>query len=365
MRILHVIESLEFGGAERIVISLANAMSRGHQVAICCVKSVGELGGEVERGVEVFSLGKREGNDYALPLRMAGVLRRGSYDVLHTHNWGVFLEAGMGAILAGTPVRVHTAHGTYRDYGPGTVARLKLALRHLLERQVSRRYDYMVGVSDAIARSLVDDIGVPAGKARTVHNGIPVDGEAAPAPVVRDETVFVSVGRLAEVKNHGLMLRAFRRALDAGIRARLLIAGDGPQRAAIEADLARLDLGASVEMLGFRTDVPKVLQEAHVFVLTSRYEGISVALLESMRRAIPSVATRVGGIPETVRDGETGLLFAADDEAGIAAALVELARDPARRASLGRAARQRLVEEFSLERMTMTYLDFYAAAAKA
>lgn len=366
MRILHLIETLDFGGAEKIVISLANATAAEHEVAICCVKRVGELGAEVDARVKTFSLGKGEGNDYRLPWRLARILRVGRYDVLHTHNWGVFLEGGIAAMLAGTRVRVHTVHGPYREYAAGFVPRAKLALRHLLERQVARRFDRVAAVSDAIAAYIVHDIGVTSGNVCTVHNGIPVQGaEVAPQAGSAEEPVFLTVGRLAEIKNHALMLRAFRRALDAGARARLRIAGDGPMREAIEAQRVSLGLGNAVEMLGFRDDIPQLLRGADVFLLTSRYEGISVALLESMRAGLPVIATRVGGIPETVRDGETGLLFGAEDEAGIAGAISELARDRGRREALGRRARDLLHEEFSLERMTGRYLDFYAGAATA
>lgn len=364
MRILHLIETLDFGGAEKIVISLANATAASHEVAICCVKHVGELGGEVDTRVKVFALGKGEGNDPRLPWRLARILREGRYDVLHTHNWGVFLEGGIGAMLAGTPVRVHTVHGPYREYPPGIVPRLKLALRHLLERRVARHFDRVAGVSDAIARYMVHDIGMSPVNVCTVHNGIPVQdaGIAAPAGGP-EEAVFLTVGRLAEIKNHALMLRAFRRALDAGARARLRIAGDGPERGAIDARRRELGLEQAVDLLGFRDDIPELLRGADVFLLTSRYEGISVALLESMRAGLPVIATRVGGIPETVRDGETGLLFGAEDESGIAGAIEGLARDRARREALGRRAREVLREEFSLERMTGRYLDFYARAA--
>jgi len=240
---------------------------------------------------------------------------------------------------------------------------VKLALRHALERRVAMRFDRVAAVSDSIARYIVDDIGVAHANVCTVHNGIPLaGGDAAPREGGR-EAVFLAVGRLAAIKNHALMLRALRRALDAGARARLRIAGDGPERAAIEALRRELGLEAAVEMLGFREDIPGLLREADVFILTSRYEGISVALLEAMRAGLPVVATRVGGVPETVRDGETGILAGPDDEAGIAAAIESLARDRARREAMGRRALELLRAEVSLERMTERYIGFYAGAA--
>ena len=111
MRILHIIESLEFGGAEKVVISLANSMAGTHEIAICCVKTIGALGPEVDRRINVLCLNKGEGNDYLLPFRLARIIRRDVYDVVHTHEWGVFLEGGLAGFLARTPVLIHTAHG--------------------------------------------------------------------------------------------------------------------------------------------------------------------------------------------------------------------------------------------------------------
>ncbi|MBK8323928.1 MAG: glycosyltransferase [Betaproteobacteria bacterium] len=361
MRILHLIETLDFGGAEKIVISLANATIAHHEVSICCMKHKGALEREVDPRVPVLSLGKGEGNDATMPWKIARLLREGDFDVLHTHNWGVFLEGGLAAMLAGTGARVHTVHGPYREYPAGLKSRLKLGLRHFLERLVARRFHRIAGVSDAISRYIVEDIGVRGGNVCTVHNGIPVTAGAPPSREGAGPVVFLSTGRLAEIKNHALMLRAFRRALDAGAPARLRIAGDGPLREAIEAQRRELGLEAQVELLGFRDDIPQLLAGSHAFLLTSRYEGISVALLEAMRACLPIIATRVGGVPETVLDGETGLLFAADDEAGIAGAITELAVDGSRREALGNRGRALLREEFSLERMTGRYLDLYTA----
>lgn len=363
MRVLHVIESLEFGGAEKIVISLANSMAATHEVAVCCVKAVGALGPELDPRIRVFSLGKGEGNDFSLPLRLARVLRRERYDVVHTHNWGVFLEGTAAAVLAGVPVRIHTVHGPYIPHPPTAAAKAKVALRHLLERLLARRVRRIAAVSDAIREYIVRDIRIGASTVVTVHNGIPVDTAVPPREHAGGETAFIAVGRLAGIKNHALMVRAFHRAIEAGMKARLAIVGDGPERPEIERYVGEHGLQESVRLLGFRSDIESLLGQADVFLLTSRYEGISVAVLEAMRAALPVIATRVGGVPETVRDGETGVLVEPDDLAGLAAAIGDLAASPGRRRELGRRGRDFLLEEFSLARMTQRYLDLYAAPA--
>ncbi len=359
MRILHVIESLEFGGAEKIVISLANGMAGAHEVAVCCVKVLGALSPELDPRIRAFSLGKGEGNDAGLPLRLARILRRERYDVVHTHNWGVFLEGTLAAILARVPVRVHTVHGPYTAHGPSVTARAKVALRHFLERRMARRVRRIAAVSDAIRDYIVRDIGVDARTVVTVHNGIPVEAVSVPRAVAGATATFITVGRLAAIKDHATMVRGFHRALEAGATAHLTIVGDGPERGAIEDYLRLHGLESCVSLLGFRSDVSELLATSDVFLLTSRYEGISVALLEAMRAQLPVIATRVGGIPETVRDGITGLLVDPEDAAGLATAIGALAASATRRRELGARGRDFLLEEFSLARMIQRYLDLY------
>lgn len=360
MRILHIIESLEFGGAEKVVISLANSMAGTQQVSICCVKTIGALAAELDRRIDVFCLDKLEGNDFLLPLRLARIFRRNAYDVVHTHNWGVFLEGGLAGILARTPVLVHTVHGPYAKYPDTLVARIKLTLRHFFERIVAFRFRQIATVSDAIADYVVTDIAINREAVVTVHNGIPVSGDTACAGSGGDEVVFMTAGRLVGVKNHELMVRALREVLDAGTRARLLIVGDGPERERIERCVRDHKLQDNVTLLGFRSDVGDLLLGADVFLMTSRYEGISIAMLEAMRAGLPVIATRVGGIPETVRDGTTGLLLGPDDLPGLVEAMLRLARSKPLRQAMGRRGLEFLVEEFSLERMTFRYLKLYS-----
>lgn len=363
MRILHIIETLEFGGAEKIVISLANSMAGTHEVAICCLKRIGALGSEVDSRISVFCLDKREGNDYLLPFRLARLIWKNGYDVVHTHNWGVFLEGGLAALLARTPVLIHSVHGPYTPYPDALSSRVRISLRHFLERLLSRRFQRIAAVSDAIREYIVREIRIDPSAVITVHNGIPVGNNPPAGETGAGDVAFITVGRLAEIKNHLLMVRAFHEVLKEGAAARLIIVGDGPERANIEGFLRTNRLEGKVTLLGFRSDVGELLRGADVFVLTSRYEGISVALLEAMRAGLPVIATRVGGIPETVRDGKTGLLVGQDDLPGLVRAMRSLVQSEELRRELGRSGRDFLLEEFSLSVMNTRYSKIYAAAA--
>lgn len=362
MRILQLIESLEFGGAEKVVVTLANAMARDHQVSVCCARRTGELAGELRPDVRLHCLGARDGNDVRLPFRIASLARRERSEVVHAHNWSLFIEAAIAARRAAVPVLVHTVHGPYLSHAPSRLGRAKRGLRHWLERRMAPRFRGIAAVSDSIARDVRDEIGLPGGLLLTIHNGIP-DAEAAGNTRRTDRggdaVTFLTIGRLAAVKNQPLLLRAFAEVRRTLPRARLLVVGDGPERPALDALTVALGLGDAVSLTGFRTDISSFLSEADVFVLSSRHEGISIAVLEAMQAGLPVVATRVGGVPETVVDGETGLLVASEDEAALAAAMVRLGRGRDLRREMGQRGRALQAREFSLRVMTERYLRLY------
>ena len=351
MRILHLIESLEFGGAEKVAIDLANAMADHHDVTICCVKRIGDLGASVDRRIQVLCLDKGEGNDYFVPFRLARILRRFRIDVLHAHNWGVFLEGAVAGTLARTPVLVQTVHGPYMDYAPGWWPQFKRSLRHRLERALASHFVKIVTVSDAIQQYIRDEIGISGTRLVTIHNGINIDA-SAPASKRDSEITCITVGRLAEIKNQAMMIRAFHFAECRN--ARLWLVGDGPERARLEALVSALGLGERVIFAGFRHDIGEQLAQSDIFLMSSNYEGISIAVLEAMRAALPVIGTRVGGMSETVNE-RTGILVDLEDFQAMAEAIRTLVDSPANRARLGIAGRQFLIAEFSIQTMVERY----------
>lgn len=358
MRILHVIDTLDFGGAEKVLVALANGFVTRHQVTICCLTRIGELARELDSRVATFCMDRGAGNDYLLPWRLARRIRRSGYDVVHTHNWSVFLEGGIAGVLARVPVLIHTVHGSYRKLEVGAVPRVKRALRHWLERRVAHRFCRVVAVSDSIREQIPEVVGIDPTRLTTVHNGV-ADGGATGAPDGQGLT-FISVGRFDAIKNHDMMVRAFARVAARYPNARLLLVGDGPQRSAIESLIAELNLRSKVELTGFRSDVAELLMSADVFLMSSRYEGISIALLEAMRAGLPTVATQVGGIPETVLPQRTGLLVPSEDIDGFAEAMRSLAASPGLRRQYGDAARALQLREFSSDAMLARYAALYA-----
>jgi glycosyltransferase involved in cell wall biosynthesis len=291
---------------------------------------------------------------------MAKLLREAQADVVHIHHWGVFLEATLAASMAKVPTILHTAHGQYPHHGAGAAQSAKKALRHWMERRVSRHCKRIVCVSDALLAYTVEEVGLKPELLQTIVNGIEVPEALAPAPHGGDEFVLVAVGRLAAVKNYPMMLEAFAQAAKESSRLRLVIAGDGPERARIEALIAERGLGSKVRLLGFVQDVASVLKRADAYVISSISEGTPMAVLEGMRAGLPVIATRVGGLPSVIRDRDTGLLVPSGDIAAMSRAMLELAKDPQAARAMGERAYRHVLRNFSLGSMVAAYETLYA-----
>lgn len=359
MRVLHVIETLEFGGAEKVLVELANAMAAQCEVAVCCIKRTGELEAALDRRIHVHCMKSGEGNHIRLPFRLARLVREGGFDVVHSHTWGTYIESAFGALLGGARVLVHTVHGHYLYYAPGPASRVKRGLRHLVERVLARAHRRVVTVSDAIQQYVRAEVGIPAGRLLTIHNGVSDAPKVARPGRAGKPAVFITVGRLAAVKNYPMLLRAFAALAVLHPACRLVVVGDGPERGALESLAQELGIAGSVEFLGFRQDVQQLLAEADVFVLSSKYEGISIALLEAMRAGLPAIGTRVGGMAEVLVDGETGILVPDDDQAAMARAMASLADSPSDRGRLGDRGYERMRDSFSMGAIVERYLSVY------
>ncbi|MCA3178842.1 MAG: glycosyltransferase [Burkholderiales bacterium] len=360
MRILHVVETLEVGGLERVVVALsAEQVRRGDTVTIACLFHEGPLAGDARAaGVEVISCDKRPGADGGALRRLRYALRSRSPQVLHTHNptahyYGVFAALGLRGMR-----RISTRHGM----GSFRASRR----RERLYRLSMIATDSAVAVCQAARERFVTRGVMPRGRSEVVVNGVDLARFAARDPARRDALVrdlglgdtaslFGSVGRLNEAKDPSNLVDAFARTVAAHPRAALVIVGDGELRAAVEARVRGHGIGDRVRLLGTRADVPALLASFDAFVLASGTEGYSLALVEAAAAALPAVATDVGGNREIVSDGRTGLIVPPADPAALAAAMIALAGDPERREALGTAARRWALTHGSLGAMADAY----------
>ena len=371
MRIAHVVESLEVGGAEHMVVALSRMQrARGHEVSIACLFREGPLAERArEAGVEVVNCGKRDGLDLAAVRRLRGWLARARPDVLHTHNPVPHYYAVAASLGRRDGCVINTRHGMGSAAGNGR--------RDRLFRFAMRFTDLGVAVCEA-ARERFVSLGIlPEAKAVTVPNGIdlarfmPRNTEARQhllesLGVPGDPFVFGSVGRLDRLKDQATMLRAFAllaapaNGTEGGPQnAILAIAGDGDEREALERERERLGLQGRVFLLGRRDDVPALLAGFDAFVLSSRTEGYSLALLEASASGLPIVATDVGGNGEIVGNERTGLLVPPQDPAALADAMRRVARDPEAGHRMGQAGRAWALANGSLDAMYRRYMNLY------
>lgn len=366
MCIVHVLSSFGMGGQERVAFDLAVGQHKaGHQaVAVSLApREEGPLGEEFRKsGVEVVHLPKRPGFDVRLPWELQRLFRRQGADVVHTHNPQPLIYGGAPAKLAGA-VLVHTKHGVNPDS----------SRRVWMRRAVGRLPDAFVAVSGPTAEVARNAGECDKGKLRVIPNGIDLSRfgrDEGDRNAIRRELdiplnawVVGTVGRLWPEKGHPFLLRAVEPLL--GPDFHLIIAGDGPQADELARAVGKLRRPASVHLLGARTDVPRVVAAFDTFVLSSVREGLPLVIPEAMAAGLPVVATAVGGIPQVVADGETGYLFAYDDDDALRERLGALADDPDRARTLGRRGREVALARYSCGRMVEDYLTLYREVAKS
>lgn len=366
-KVAHVVLSLNVGGLERVVLRLLDRMARDRFApVVCALQEPGALAEELARlGVPLVVLSRKPGLDPGLPLRLSAWLRREGIGLVHTHNPGPHLYGALAAALAraaalpggGGPRVIHTKHG--RNYP-------KQKRKVLVNRLAAALTDRVVAVSDDARAVALEVEHVDPAKVVTILNGVdtdvfrPGDAVAARARLGVPATGYHvgCVARLSPEKDHATLLDAFARLRAARPDAHLTLIGDGPRRPALEAQAARLGLGGAVTFTGTRGDVAELLPAFDVFALASLTEGISLTLIEAAAAGLPIVATRVGGNPEIVVDGETGMLVPPGAPETLAGALEAVAvRND--RAEMGLRGRARVMERFGIDRMARAYEDLY------
>jgi glycosyltransferase involved in cell wall biosynthesis len=361
--VLQVVLSLNPGGTERLVVELVRRLRPEVDMAVCCLDEEGSWG-EGLRGdrIVVRALRRASGFRPALGHAIARIAAQHGSTVIHCHHYSPFVYGCIARLWHPSLRVIFTEHGRLSDAPPSQKRRVANQLLSRAPREV-------VTVSSDLKRHLVAE-GFPVDKVSVIYNGIdvgPVPDAATRASARRElgladgTTAIATVARLDFVKDLGTLIRGIAE-LRRTRAASLIVIGDGAERGSLE-DLAReLDIASAVRFLGHREDARALLAGCDVYANSSISEGISLTILEAMAAALPVVATRVGGNPEII-DAACGRLVPARRPDAIAAALSELAADEALRKQLGAAARKRVEEHFTLDRMVREYRDAYFKAA--
>ncbi len=380
LRVLHVITRMIVGGAqENTMLSCALADPARFESELLTGPQTGpegELHGESRaRGVRlefepnlVREVAPQK--DLLAIWRLWRRMQRGRYDVVHTHSSKAGIVGRIAARLAGVPVVVHTIHGWgFNGEQPTHVSRFYV----WLEKLCARHCGALIVVGSAYRD---EGLALGIGHARQyllIRSGIEVETyrdvamERAAARrrigVPEAAVVVGNVGRLSPPKCPEVMVAAFDLLARQRADARLVLVGDGWQRAELEAEVHRRGLAERVHLLGLRRDVPELLRAFDVFTLSSSREGLPRTVLQAMAAGLPVVCTRAGAVADAVLDGETGWIVEVGDAPGLGERLIRLAQDPDLARRMGERGRAR-VDEFSARRMVQQLTTLYARLAR-
>jgi sugar transferase (PEP-CTERM/EpsH1 system associated) len=367
--IVHVIHRFGIGGLENGVVNLINHMpEERYRHAIVCLQGYTDFRKRLQRkNVAIHDMAKRDGHDPRVYWRLFRIFRQLRPAIVHTRNLSA-MEVQAIAALAGVPGRVHGEHGrdTYDLHG-------RNRKYNLLRRLVRPYIGHYIAVSKDLQNWLMSAVGVKRGNISQIYNGVdsirfrPAQTPRAllgpPGFFDENNIVIGSVGRMAAVKDYPNLVQAFLKLLHQEPalrdRLRLLIVGGGEARDTCLRVMNQHGVGQLAWLPGERSDIPELMAAMDIFVLPSLGEGISNTILEAMATGLPVIATRVGGNPELVQEGVTGLLVPPADPDALAQTLLEYVRDADRRHAHGRAAREIIDRQFSIPAMVQGYLSVY------
>ncbi len=376
-KIFRIIARLNVGGPAIHVSLLSAGLNHGRYHTTLVAGSVGAHEGDMSDlaeslGVQpVFlpELGREIGlkNDIRALRQLMRLMRREKPDIVHTHTAKAGTLGRLAAILARVPVKVHTFHGhIFHGYFSPGVTQAFVAI----ERFLARFTDRIIVLSEQQAADIADRYRIaPHEKISVIPLGFDLQGFLsaerchgrlrAELGLPPDALIVSIVGRLVPVKNHRLFLEMAHRITATTPQAHFVIVGDGELRPAIEEQARQLGIEDRTHFLGWRRDLPAIYADTDVVALTSVNEGTPVALIEAMASRTPVVATRVGGVPDIVRHGGTGVVVEPENVDALTAAVQDLLTDPAKRESFGAAGRPFVRERFDKQRLVADMMRLY------
>ena len=368
MKILHIISSGGMYGAEAVILNMSRMLNEGPHRSL-----LGVFSNSSNPNLQLHEYATKEGiESYLIPCKgqidrkaiasIRDLVQRTGAEVVHAHGYKADLYAYFALRASGVPL-VSTCHNWLDNDR-------KTFFYGVLDRLILRAYARVVAVSEDVRQRLLKS-GVKAKKISMIRNGIDLRPFDRASAVVKDElgwganSLVGLVGRLSVEKGVDIFMHSAARVLAHCPDAKFLVAGDGPDRAGLEALIDQLGIRGSVRLLGRRDDMPSVYASLDVMVSASRLEGLPIAILEGMASRLPVVATAVGEVPTVILHGRTGVLVPTESPELLAEAIIELLRDPAKRERLGAGATQLVEDEFSARRMTADYLCVYEEAIAA
>jgi glycosyltransferase involved in cell wall biosynthesis len=367
LRVTHVVLALDTGGLERIVVDLVRVgRAHGLDPSVICLERPGTLATQVEAlGTPLVCADKPPGLRLGTVGKVRQLLRQLKPDVVHTHQIGALFYAGPAARREKVRAVVHTEHINNVAKSPTLNKKIRTRLLWGLAGAYADRF---CCVSDDIAEAVKAFGTVPPRKVSVVLNGIDTDAfdSAGDSESLRRRLgipsgapVIGTVGRLNEVKRQDMLIRAFAKIADQNPTPHLLLVGDGPAFGSLRELVVLLGLADRVHFAGYQARPEHFLHLMDIFALSSRLEGMPLAILEAWAAGRPVIASRVGGVPAIVTDGATGILFESGDEAALTHAISGLLANPSEVQRLGEAGRRLVRSRYDLHVMAKSYADHY------
>lgn len=371
LQALHLINSQQRRGAEVFAAQLACCLQEQGRFKnlVCSLYDRGDDNLPV-KGVPVFKLGGREGAfsriglDLRLLSRLYGLLRGFQPDVIVAHGGDTLKYTVSSNLFYGKAATIYRNIGTASAWA-NSAARVKL------NRLLLNRIDAVVSVSQSIKQDFLKVYRLPQDRVAYIPNGVAtsefdVSAQASARAQVRQElglsqqdTALIAVGDLSPEKGYQDLLPLLAELRSGGFENHTLLVGDGPLRHELQQQAKRLGLTGQAHFLGRRSDVPRLLAAADLFVLPSKTEGMPAVLIEAGLAGLPSAAFDVGGVGEVVEHQVTGLLSPPGDFQGLAQALIALSEDPQRRSLMGATARLRCHQQFDIRQVASKYEELF------
>ncbi len=354
-----MISQTVIGGAESFGFGLSAELARrGHEVLLLANRKNGELFARPRpEGLNLAELDRKNRRDPRILGFLVGSIRRFRPDVIHSHNFEANTWArSLGLLFPGIPVFCHEHSGSKSE---------QPIHRYWMDRLLFARCSGVFAVSESVRAVLETKHHVPARKLSLIRNGIDLERFAPPAEARRDPLAAVCVANLSEIKNHRLLLKAWREVHTALPEASLTLVGDGALRPELEQQARSSGLGESVRFVGVQSDVRPYLWSSSVFVLSSRWEAMPLSVMEAMACGLACVVPAVGGLPEIVTDGRTGRLVPPQDAPALACALRELLEGSELARGMGNRAAEHAARTYGMGACAEQIEQWYLAALRA
>ena len=362
LKILHLTYDMRIGGTEQVIKNLVeNADQHQFEMSVLCIESpLGPFADDLlAKAVVIMAFSRSPGFDRKLIKKIRHHIKQHNIDVLHCHQYTPWVYGVLAAFATKTKV-IFTEHGRFYPDSSSWKRKLINPWLHKITAATT-------AISSATKDALAIYENLPAKDIQVIYNGIaPLEIDQEQVESLRQELgigpntlCLGTVARLDPIKNHFMMLHAFKQVLNDGIDAKLLIVGDGEMRNSITDLISELNLEQHVIMTGYQAKPKNYLALMNIYLLSSFSEGTSMTLLEAMSIGKPCVVTNAGGNPEIIEHQMNGLVTQNDDANAFAAAITTLAHDPDLRKSMSELSRQRFEQYFSATSMVHQFQHLY------